>query len=63
MSTRFLVEIVVCEYDEDEDGHRYRTCPRWTARGRIVSEYSTLEAAQASAERLVVAAGRPEDKR
>ncbi len=52
MSKRFLVEIVVCEYDEDEDGQR------WTARGRVVKEPPTLEAAQALAERLVVAAKR-----
>ena len=56
MSKRFLVEIVVCEYVEDEDGSR------WTARGRVVGEFATQEAAQALAERLVVAARRTGDK-
>lgn len=50
MTKSFLVEIVVCEYVEDDDGKR------WTARGRVVHECPTKDAAQALAERLVVLA-------
>lgn len=50
MPKSFLVEIVVCEYNEEGK--------RWTAHGQVVGDFSTMDAAAVLSARLVAEAAR-----